>query len=247
MKYYFTILILVLFYSISFSQVQPSKTISIGSISINELVVDSLQAVFHMKVKAIIVKKSIPLYNGILDEMKDGAIYEMKEPDPKNASKIDHPAIVLNAFIDGYRIFKAKRIKVNDLELEDVSMIFYNDTLITFESNYVKLAEDILRHKYGAPSNSDTTIDSVSCKYIYTGATNKHLTASLDFKWKVDLSEADIHLKNFFTDDCKEYKIQTLRMYDISKRIKYLSLTSNKFKTYYEAEKSKKEGMLNGY
>lgn len=117
-------------------------------------------------------------------------------------------------FVPGYRIFKAKKFIVNDVEFHGVEMVFHNNKLISFRSNYEGRVKDILTFKYKEPV-TNTKKDSVHCTFKMTGNKVTYETFSAQYDWVVGKDKAGLHTGSYYNDKCEKNIVSLFYLKDI--------------------------------
>lgn len=106
-------------------------------------------------------------------------------------------------FVPGYRIFNAKKFMVNEVEFHGVELVFHNNKLISFRSNYEAKVKDILTFKYKEPV-TNTKTDSVHCTFKMTGNKVTYETFSAQYDWVVGKDKAGLLIGSYYNDKCEK-------------------------------------------
>jgi hypothetical protein len=125
-----------------------------------------------------------------------------------------------STFIPGYRHFKASVLYVNDLALNDVSLLFFNDTLIKMNCEIDFELEKILTYKYGKPKETNK-LGKVTCRYNFTGTLNTYPTNKNIKVWIYKGSEAVawscsdyVNCEKFFTSGFSFEVAEKMKVYE---------------------------------
>lgn len=147
-----------------------------------------------------IVGKKIKTSGAIFQRSDDLVEIVEVEQDDKN----DYLDIYFRKkFVPGYRIFKAKKFMVSDVEFHGVEMVFHNNKLISFRSNYEEKVKDILTFKYQEPV-TNTKKDSVHCTFKMTGNKVTYETFSAQYDWVVGKDKAGLLIGSNYNEKCEK-------------------------------------------
>lgn len=117
-------------------------------------------------------------------------------------------------FVPNYRIFKAKKFIVSDVEFHGVEMVFHNNKLISLRSNYESKLKDILTFKYKEPV-TNIKKDSVHCTFKMTGNDVTYETFSVQYDWLVGKDKAGLHIGSYYNDKCEKNIVSLFYLKDI--------------------------------
>lgn len=125
-----------------------------------------------------------------------------------------------STFLPGYRHFRASVLCVNELVLNDVSLLFFNDTLIKMNCQIDNELEKILTYKYGKPKETNKQ-GKVTCRYNFTGTLNTYATNKNLKVWIYKGSEAVawtwidyVDCEKFFTNGFSIEHVEKMKIYE---------------------------------
>ena len=130
-------------------------------------------------------------------------------------------------FIPGYRFVRVTKYTIADIEIPEIELTFFNDTLIKLKSNYTTKMSEALAYKYGKPETSNTS-KKVSCVYKMTGNTVEMEEWSLTEDWTNENIKASGTMAKYYDDNCKDKFLTYFILEDVKKTETFTEMTKKK-------------------
>jgi hypothetical protein len=218
MKQLKCLLILMFFPGVTFSQKQLR---GIGDLIIGETRIDTLEKLTRLEMHKLFNNDvnyyTSYHYNG--DNMNSSPIlFEIILPKEKDDSYVN--IFPESYFMHEYRFVGIKFLDIGGIDMENMQLMFKNDTLFRIQADYNKDIPKALEANYGAPVRSSTQ-DTIQCTYKLTGHTENLEEKTIMEKWKNKNIVATTHFRKYYDNHCKE---KFLTFFDIEDSDKFVEL-----------------------
>lgn len=161
---------------LSFSALGQNKIEGIGKFKLKKTTTALLDTLAKEQDFDRITIKSFEEYFGL--RYKKNKIAEVFSDTVKSYNSPPYSHLCKNV-----RVFYLPKIKISDIDISEMYLTFYDDTLIDIHVDYNKDVVEALELKYGAPV-LDTKEKEVSCTVNLTGATVKYTETMYYQKWE---------------------------------------------------------------
>ena len=203
------------------------KIKGIGDIILNQTTISALPAILQTEIKDMDNNNSndyfIKYRYSIID--KESKAVENKNSDKEY--KYSFKIMSEENFIPGYRFVRVTKYTIADIEIPEIELTFFNDTLIKLKSNYTTKMSEALAYKYGKPETSNTS-KKVSCVYKMTGNTVEMEEWSLTEDWTNENIKASGTMAKYYDDKCKDKFLTYFILEDVKKTETFTEMTKKK-------------------
>lgn len=139
-------------------------------------------------------------------------------------------------FINGYRIVYIGHQEISGVPLDNIELLFNDDTLISIKAETTFKAYEALEINYGDPLESSFS-ETVNCKYKLTGVIEELNQTSHIYTWKYKNVTTALLTYQYFDSDCKKQIIISLDVKDELKCKNYDALTKENEERIKKIEK----------
>lgn len=209
--------------------------------------IDSKNEVYEYKGKPSISAMRIKDWEKENKKMDEATIWKLlKWEDPYDLGIMytndDLPFMMIK--YPGMEYYWVKKYSLSTLTLNDIFIGVKNGTVVFFRMNPNRELISALKEKY-KPTHAAEVIDTIKCKYVYTGAKTQDLSWHDTTFWNGLKTRAEHVNSTEYGSDCKISKwVAYLRVYDNTfyfELQKYLAAVDNEQK---ENESKKKKELL---
>lgn len=185
-----------------------SKLNGIGDFKINQTHFDSVESLVNGEFFALYNHQTAQYAGSFLTTSKlPGAkviLLEVLKPEsPEDQQR--HGITFPYAFVDGYRHLCINHYDIGDVAIRSVQLLFKNDTLIRFHSDFTNEIAEAFRLKYGEDGIRKTT-NKVICRYKLTGNTEELEESIISGEWTNGPIKSYYGVSTGYDDKCnKEY------------------------------------------
>jgi hypothetical protein len=134
-------------------------------------------------------------------------------------SSYNWPEVSYNADAEKFdlqevELYYLPRFKIASTEAIHVYLTFKYNKLVSIEMYPTEDLMQAIKNKY-KPTSQSITEDTISCTYVFTGASTKHKTIHETAEWKGETNYCDYYYIDDYSSKCKPMLISRLRCYDI--------------------------------
>jgi hypothetical protein len=174
-----------------------------GLLKVNQTtisVIKELEILLKTESKEI---KSQGNYSYVQDLINNGTYKKSFILEIVNNKKHKEESPILAPKCELVKLYIVKGYKVSNIELINLHLKFYNDTLTEIKCDITTELKNAIKLKYG---DGETQSDrkEIKCTYTYNGNTITYEELEIDETWRNKNTFSTIRFKKYYNSDCKE-------------------------------------------
>ncbi|MGR6088830.1 MAG: hypothetical protein ACU4F9_11685 [Arcticibacter sp.] len=158
---------------------------------------------------------------------------------PNQTKKYDSPSQA--NYLKGFEVIYLNDYEVSGIAIDQVYLLFLNDTLAKITFDLTSEIEKALSAKYGEPVK-DVKTKEIECVYSYTGAKNIKEEVNVKLSWRDNDFVAYGYRSTYYDAKCKPQVFSFFVCYDKAKAEEYSSRNRDAEKLFWsEKDKQSKD------